>query len=169
MTGHRHQDSAKKNEQLGNPSYLRNMFGRFASGVTVVSCDVGGSVHAMTANSFVSVSLDPARALVSVARSAKMHTLLNEGCGFGVSILKDGQASVSNHFAGRPADGDLPEFKHVAGVPVLADALAWMVCCPDRQFDVDDHTLFVGRLLDCGYQDNVEPLLFFGGKYAALK
>ncbi len=155
-------------ERIQNQRYLRSMFGRFASGITVVSCEVDGDIHAMTANSFVSVTLDPARALVSVARKSRMHELLSAGGGFGISILKNNQIDISTHFAGGEQTKTKPEFNHHQGVPVLTNALAWMVCRQDQRFDIDDHTLFVGRLMDCQYDDAEKPLLYFGGKYAAL-
>src|SRR3954466_2733260 len=45
---------------------MRRTLGRFTTGVTVVTTARGGDVHAMTANAFTSVSLDPPPVLVSV-------------------------------------------------------------------------------------------------------
>ncbi|HKZ70045.1 MAG TPA: flavin reductase, partial [Anaerolineales bacterium] len=48
-----------------DPRQFRNALGRFASGVTVITTEHEGRTHGMTANAFVSVSLDPPLVLVS--------------------------------------------------------------------------------------------------------
>lgn len=160
--------SLSKEASVTDPLLLRNMFGRFASGVTVISCEMDGKIHGMTANSFVSVSLDPPLALISINRSARMHELLSQTDRFGLAILGEDQADMSTHFAGRPIDGYQPDFDRIEETPVLRNALAWMVCVHETHFDVGDHTLFIGRLIDCGYQEETNPLLYFSGQYGAL-
>ncbi len=147
---------------------LRNAFGCFTSGITVVTCDVAGEVHGMTANSFVSVSLDPPLVLISVAQSARMHAQIQKATGFGVCVLHEGQKEVSNHFAARADTDYQPTFALKNGVPVLEEAMAWMACSHETSFSVGDHTLFVGRLMDCEYKQEVRPLVYFGGRYASL-
>lgn len=148
--------------------FLRNAFGCFASGITIVCCDVAGEVHGMTANSFVSVSLDPPLVLISVAQSARMHALIQQAKGFGVCVLHEEQEDVSDHFAARAGADYQPTFASKNGVPVLEEAMAWMACSHETSFSVGDHTLFVGRLMDCDYRQEVKPLLYFGGQYASL-
>ena len=51
---------------------LRNCFGQFATGVTVVTWkDDQGEKNGITVNSFTSVSFDPALVFVSIAKNAK--------------------------------------------------------------------------------------------------
>jgi flavin reductase len=151
-----------------DPQFLRAMFGRFASGVVVVTCGSGEAVHGMTANSFTSVSLDPALGLVSLARACRMHGRLVAEKRFGVSVLAAGDSHVSNHFAGRPVDGYRPRFEARHDVGLLCEALAWMIFETVAEHPAGTHTLFVGRLIDCGYRANADPLIFFGGRYVAL-
>ena len=153
--------------RASDPLALRSTFGCFASGVTVVTCAVENAPHGMTANSFISVSLEPARALVSIKKSAKMHQLLKTQDYFGLSVLSAQQAAVSAHFAGQRQSSFKPEFREVCNVPLIAGALAWMVCKRAQHVDIGDHTLFVGDLIDCDHGD-ADPLVFFGGKYAAI-
>ena len=156
-------------DRLSDTRSLRNLFGCFASGVTIISSGIKSQIHGMTANSFVSVSLDPPLALISVAHSTTMHSVLKKNKQFGLSILRNDQAHIATHFAGRPMEGYQPEFSHKGGgVPVLQEALAWMTCAVTESFDVGDHTLFIGQLMDCNYQEEIDPLLYFNGKYAAL-
>ncbi|MFV3126782.1 flavin reductase family protein [Niveispirillum sp. KHB5.9] len=151
-----------------DPRALRTLFGRFASGVVVVTCGNGTEVHGMTANSFVSVSLSPPLLLVAVRRQARLHEKMLAHPRFGISVLADDQGDLSRHFAGQPVPGLIPRFTEQAGVPVLAGALAWMACARHDEWGTDTHTLFMGRLLDGGHAGEGRPLLFFGGGYHAL-
>lgn len=151
-----------------DPRALRAMFGRFASGVTIVTCGTGDDAHGMTANSFTSVSLDPPMGLVSVAKATRQHDRLLTRDRFAISVLADCHHAASDHFAGRQCSGFEPEFDERYGVAVIRDALAWMVLERAEEFSVATHTLFVGRVLDCGYRENAAPLIFFGGAYQQL-
>jgi Flavin reductase like domain len=51
---------------------LRRTLGMFATGVTVITALKGEQVHGMTANAFMSVSLEPPLVLISVDRRTKM-------------------------------------------------------------------------------------------------
>ena len=149
------------------PREFRNVLGRFASGVTIVTTELDGQIHGMTANAFMSVSLDPPLVLVSVNRRANMHHLLaSSGC-YGVSILSVAQQVVSNHFAGRPVEGLTVSFVRKCNVPVVDGAVAHLIARVVDQHEAGDHTLYIGQVeyLDC--RDG-QPLLFYAGKYRQL-
>ena len=80
-------------------------------GVTVLTTRVGEQVHGMTANAFMSVSLQPPLVLISIDRRARMGALMHEGTRFGVSVLEARQTGLSDRFAGRvgrrPSGGDV--------------------------------------------------------------
>ncbi|WP_068085199.1 flavin reductase family protein [Novosphingobium rosa] len=147
---------------------LRSTFGRFATGVTIVSCESGGDVHGMTANSFTSVSLDPALVLVSLGNRTRMAEMLRDGGDFGLNILSAAQQGLSNHFAGRPGE-DRIVFTPIMGVPMIAGALAHLVCRLRDVWPAGDHSLFVGEVLHHAQDDaGAAPLLFYGGAYRHL-
>src|ERR1700689_4444129 len=81
---------------------FRDALGTFATGVTIVSTRLDDLVHGMTANGFMSVSLDPALVVVSIASASRMHDILMGTRRHGVSVLARDQGAVSRHFAGRP-------------------------------------------------------------------
>jgi flavin reductase (DIM6/NTAB) family NADH-FMN oxidoreductase RutF len=116
----------------------------------------------------MSVSLEPPLVLISVDRRTKMCNLLHEGRRYGVSILCDNQAALSDRFAGR-ADDDSPEprFLVVHDTPVVEGALAHFVAKVDRSYWGGDHSLFLGRVEYARYQLGA-PLLFHGGRYETL-
>ena len=78
-----------------DPRELRNAFGGFATGVTVVTCENDeGQAHGATVNAFTAVSLDPPLAQVTLGRTSKACQLL-EGQPFAVNILADDQLDVA--------------------------------------------------------------------------
>lgn len=148
---------------------LRRTFGRFATGVTIVTCERDGAIHGMTANSFTSVSLEPALVLVSIGNHARMAAMLREGGQFGLNILGAEQQGLSNHFAGRPGEAEIPFTRHGA-VPLIEGALAHLVCTLRDVFPAGDHGLFVGEVLHHAQHGGAEeePLLFYGGQYRQI-
>ena len=149
-----------------DPHAFRDTLGRFASGVTVVTTVVSGEVHGMTANAFVSVSLNPPLILVSVDNRAKMFDLLGESGRYGVSILSKEQEVFSNHFAGWVQEVE-PEFTWQLETPLLKGAVAHIVADVKDVHPAGDHTLFVGEVQHLDAFDG-EPLLYFTGKYGRL-
>ena len=88
-----------------DPRALRDAFGCFMTGVTVVTTlDADGKPLGFTANSFSSVSLDPPLLLVSIANSSGNLGAFVSGKGFAVNILGEGQKEVSGTFARPSAD-----------------------------------------------------------------
>ena len=87
----------------------RNIIGRFATGVTVVTTAVDGWLHGMTANALTSVSLDPLLLLVCVDKEAHTHDHLTHAGSFTVNILSEDQEDVSRVFASssKPEEGRL--------------------------------------------------------------
>ncbi|HUF01307.1 MAG TPA: flavin reductase, partial [Gaiellaceae bacterium] len=152
----------------GDPAIaFRRTLGMFATGVTVLTTRTGETVHGMTANAFTSVSLRPPLVLVSVDRRARMSNLLHEGTRFGVNVLEAGQAVLSDHFAGRIAEGVEPRFELVHDTPLVEGALAHLVSRVVRSYWGGDHSLFLGQVEYAHYGEG-EPLLFHGGRYERL-
>lgn len=149
---------------------FRNAMGQFASGVVVITVMTGEGPHAMTANAFMSGSLEPPLVVISVAVTARMHDHLQHAEGFGVSILSSGQEKDSNHFAGRRSDDHTPDLVQLDGMPVVAGASVQIAARREHAYACGDHTLFVGRVeaLNLRPADEVRPLLYYSGKYAAL-
>ena len=154
----------------GDPAIaFRRTLGMFATGVTVLTTRSGETVHGMTANAFMSVSLRPPLVLVSVDRRARMSNLLHEGTRFGVNVLEAGQAMLSDRFAGRVLvdEGIEPRFELVHETPLVEGALAHLVARVVRSYWGGDHSLFLGQVEYARYGEG-EPLLFHGGRYERI-
>jgi flavin reductase len=155
----------------GDQRALRDVLGRFATGITVVT-SAGDTPHGMTANSFSSVSLDPPLVLVCVGREALMHDAILASEAFAVSMLGADQEGVARHFASRGRPAGLAQFAEVdwapgprSGAPLLAGALAWLECELSQVYEGGDHSIFLGRVLGLGRSTGGGALLYYGGAY----
>ena len=147
---------------------LRDAAGQFASGVTVITVAAEDATHGMTANSFISVSLEPPLLLVSVANRARILSLIAHTGSFGISVLAEQQRAVSQQFSGRGTAGLQVPLSVLGGVPVVPDAIASFACRLHSQFPGGDHTLILGEVLEL-HRHTGDPLLFFGGYYRAVR
>ncbi|MHA6252271.1 flavin reductase family protein [Oceanobacillus sp. CAU 1775] len=143
---------------------FRHAMGKFATGVTVITSKVGSDSYGMTANAFMSVSLNPRLITVSIDNRATMLKRIQESQQFAVNILKCDQQDISRHFAGQTSDKREIHFGSVQGIPVIEESLASVVCDVDNSYVVGDHTLFIGRVKDIVIRDG-NPLTFYSGKY----
>jgi flavin reductase (DIM6/NTAB) family NADH-FMN oxidoreductase RutF len=146
---------------------LRRAFGKFATGVTVVTAVLpNGRKLGFTANSFASVSLDPP--LVSWNyRKVSPHMEALMGCEhFLVHVLAAGQQDLS-HRMSRPADDKfhgLPVEQGLGGAPRLQGSLATFECKLWKTVEAGDHVIFIGKVLQYGHTDG-QPLVFVNGNY----
>jgi flavin reductase (DIM6/NTAB) family NADH-FMN oxidoreductase RutF len=150
-----------------DPVAMRRTLGRFTTGVTVVTTASGGDVHAMTANAFTSVSLDPPLVLVSVDHRTRMHALLPDTRRYGVSVLGSDQERVARHFAGRPLHDPGELFEWAGGVPFVRGAIAHVACSLHTEHAAGDHTLYLGRVEHLDSRPG-EPLVFHAGAFGRL-
>ncbi|MBO1001375.1 flavin reductase family protein [Pseudogracilibacillus auburnensis] len=143
---------------------FRNAMGKFATGVTVITSKVGDDIHGMTANAFMSVSLNPKLITVSIDNRANMLDQIKQSDQFGVNILSESQQDISMHFAGQTKEDREINFGFIQEIPVIKDSLVSIVCDVDTSYVVGDHTLFIGKVIDIASTEG-EPLTFYCGKY----
>jgi flavin reductase len=152
-----------------NPSEFRKAMGCFATGVTIITLDLGGEVHGMTANAFASVSLDPPLVLVCVDHMASTHAHLHAKKRFGINVLSEDQRTISEYYAradrtdaATEAGARFDRTKH--GTPMLHGSLAYLECRLHSAQMAGDHTIFIAEVEDVVVREG-EPLLFFRGQY----
>jgi len=147
---------------------FRNACGRFATGITIVSTQIGDEIHGMTANGFMSVSLEPPLILVSIGKKAKSHELITQSGSYGVSILSASQQPLSNHFAGRPDENLEVPWEELGGNPVIAGSLAQISAKVVDAHEAGDHTLFIAEVTDFTYGEG-DPVLYYYTGYGEMK
>jgi flavin reductase (DIM6/NTAB) family NADH-FMN oxidoreductase RutF len=154
----------------------RRVVGRFATGVTVVTTVLDGQHHALTANSFTSVSLEPFLVLFCPEKLARIHDAVLASGIFAVSVLAQGQEAVSRRFAvrGRPLaeqfDGIAHSVGPCTGAVLIDGSLATLECRTTSTADAGDHTVVIGEVLGLGVPHPTgAPLLYYEGRYGAFR
>lgn len=155
---------------------FRRAVGRFATGVCVVSTFAGGRDHAMTANAFTSVSLDPLLVLVCVEEDARFHDAVVEAGTWGVSVLDERARGAAEWLAtpGRPLVGQLDPVPHhrgaVTGVALVDASLATLECRTTDVHQAGDHVIVVGHVIGVELApDGHGPLIYHRSSYRALR
>lgn len=147
--------------------------GRYATGVVVISTRAGSHDHAMTANSFTAVSLDPPLVLFCVERDARFHDAVLEAGVFGVSVLAAGQRSIATWLStpGRPLVGQLESIPHERGAlgsALISGSLSHLEARVQDAHLAGDHSIVVGAVEHLTMPDDPPaPLLYFRSRYAA--
>jgi flavin reductase (DIM6/NTAB) family NADH-FMN oxidoreductase RutF len=153
-----------------DPRSLRDAFGSFLTGVTVVTArDAAGTPVGFTANSFSSVSLDPPLLLVCPARGLSSFPVF-ETCGhFAVNILAEGQEDVSNTFARHKGDrfAQVGWRADTAGCPLIEGAVAQFSCRTAQVVPAGDHVILVGAV-EAFARSGARGLGYRGGRYFSL-
>lgn len=152
---------------------LRAALGLFATGVTIVTTEVGGERIGATVSSFNSVSLDPPLVLFSIGRNAKSFAAWNAVERFAINVLDQSQRELSSRFGRAQADkwdGVAIQDGTASGAALLPGALAWFECETHQIVDGGDHIVILGRVLALSRQggEAAQPLVFFGGSYRNL-
>src|ERR1700722_12942541 len=143
---------------------FRRVMGSFASGVTVITAADNGAIHGMTANAFMSGSLEPPLVVCSIGNRASMQRVIRASGGFAINILSERQVNYSRHFARQVQLEAMPRFEMSSGIPTLAEALATVVARVEEVHSCGDHQLFVGKVQHVAARSEA-PLLYFQGNY----
>ena len=147
---------------------LRRSLGRFATGVTVVTCCAGdGTPCGITANSFSSVSLDPPLVLWNIAKVSNSLRAYLDASHFAIHVLGAGQRRLAEHFS-RPDHTRYDGIEHTIStdnVPVLPDVLARFDCRTHQVHSSGDHFIVIGEVVNHVAVDG-SPLLFYSGRYS---
>lgn len=149
---------------------FRNWGGHFATGVTVLTVQVGNAVRGMTANAFCSLSLHPPLVLVCIQHGASMHPMFEITEVFGVNVLAADQKHLAEVFA---QHGEHPEpmagvpFRSGSlGAPIIEGAMGWAQCRVEERYAGGDHMIVVGRVQEMKTErPDAAPLLFYAGTY----
>jgi flavin reductase (DIM6/NTAB) family NADH-FMN oxidoreductase RutF len=158
--------SASQKPKIEQELFRRTM-GAFATGVTLVTVEAGGAPHAMTANAFMSGSLEPPLCVISIAKRAHTHDMIRQASRFGINILGADQEDLALFFAGKKSLDVEARFRRVADTPLLQDCAARIAASLVNECDCGDHTLFLGVILHMDVSDR-PPLIYHRSAFGAL-
>jgi flavin reductase (DIM6/NTAB) family NADH-FMN oxidoreductase RutF len=146
----------------------RNALSTFATGVTVITTKTAGGRIGMTANSFASVSLDPALVLWSLAKTSLRYSQFAPATHFAIHVLRVDQKELANAFAQRGDAFDLVDHEiNAEGVTILNDCLARFECATYAVHEAGDHDIMVGHVLRAA-ESSGEPLIFAQRAYGTV-
>ena len=150
-----------------DPELFREVFGRFATGVAVITSAGPAGAGGMTANALCSLSLDPLLALVCFENGARTLPIVREAGRFGVNILAAEQEELAGVFASKLPESEKLEgvghrLEH--GVPIIDGSLAWAACDLRELIAGGDHTIGIGEVVTMGLGSG-HPLLWYAGRY----
>ena len=156
-------------EEAQNQARLfREVLGRYASGVTVVTTMSAGQPTGMTCQSFTSVSLDPPLVAFLPTKQSRAFAAIQRAGTFCVNFLANGQEELSNQFA---SSGD-DKFAGVdwsasggTGSPMLAGIVGHVDCTVHSVHEAGDHFLVMGKVVDLAVGEAEDPLLYYRGSY----
>lgn len=149
---------------------LRNAFGTFATGVTVVTTrQTDGTPRGFTANSFSSVSLDPPLLLICIAKTAHSCDVFADSSHFAINILAEDQKAVAGLFASRSPTKFSEAAWHSGpeDVPLLDGSLCTFACAHHKLVDAGDHLVLIGRVI-AHESAPKQPLGYFRGGYFSI-
>jgi flavin reductase (DIM6/NTAB) family NADH-FMN oxidoreductase RutF len=157
-----------------DPRLFRDVMGRFATGVTVLSLNVDGQLRGVTANAVTSLSLDPMLLLACIDKHSSSHALFERADAFAVNILEAGQRQLSSIFARHGGTdepmGGVPYRVGVLGTPLIEGSLAYAECKIAERLPGGDHTIVIGEVVDMAIErPEGEPLIFFSANYRHLE
>lgn len=150
---------------------FRQCLGKFATGVTVVSCrDQDNRPCGITANSFSSVSLEPPLVLWNIAKVSRSLDAYLQAEHFAINVLSNQQQSLAAHFS-KSENGLFDNIDYLESsqkVPLLSDTLAHLECRTHDIHDCGDHHIIIGKVINFELTDS-QPLIFYGGNYTGVK
>lgn len=153
-----------------DPKAFRRALGNFATGITVVTAQTPDGVKTgVTANSFNSVSLEPALILWSIDKRSGSCEIFEKATHFAVNILAADQIEISNHFA-RPSEDKFAGVEYTegfGGAPLLPHTSACFQCESYETVDGGDHWILIGKVV--AFEDaGRAPLLYHQGSYSVV-
>jgi 3-hydroxy-9,10-secoandrosta-1,3,5(10)-triene-9,17-dione monooxygenase reductase component len=157
-------------EALDKARHFRDVLGRFATGVTVVTSLVDDRPVGMTCQSFASVSLAPPMVLFCPARTSRAWPLMQRAGFFCVNLLAADQVELSDRMATK-ADHKFDGVRwspSKSGAPVIEGVVGHIDCTVEAVHEAGDHHVVIGRVQELELGDAPDPLLFYQGRYGGL-
>ncbi|MDG3015179.1 3-hydroxy-9,10-secoandrosta-1,3,5(10)-triene-9,17-dione monooxygenase reductase subunit [Speluncibacter jeojiensis] len=170
-------DKAGADEVAIDPRQLRNMFGQFCTGITIITAMNGDEPVGFACQSFAALSLDPPLVLFCPMKTSRAWSVIESTGRFGVSMLSEAQQETCAVFGSRNPDkfAEVQWHRSPLGSPILDESLAWIDCTVETVHDGGDHYVVYGRIADYGHigasKDGKQqrPLLFYRGRYTGIE
>ena len=151
---------------------LKQVMRHWPSGIVVVTSVYDGVYHGLTANSFTSVSVTPPIISVTLNNQTRSYQMVNDAGIFGITILSEKQADISDRFAGRIKEQNrfsgVDVFTLITGAPLIYGGLAHLDCRVIYMYGMPESSLFLGEVVAAQISDSLRPLLYYDREYHVL-
>ncbi|MCU0496103.1 MAG: flavin reductase [Anaerolineae bacterium] len=145
---------------------FKQIMSQWASGVTVITTQLEGQYHGMTASSFASLSLEPLLVTFNMAKSSHSFQIFNQTEGFVINILSVEQSEIGRRFAGLTTnrenrfEGIAPQIAANGGI-IVPGAIAWLECRTYQKYEGGDHVIFLGEVINGEILTSGQPLVYY--------
>ncbi len=151
-----------------NTRLLRDAFGRFATGVTVVTTGSSDGPVGITANSFSSVSLEPPLVLWAPDKGSRRFQYFEPAEHYAIHVLSHQQAELCQGFARNAHAFDGLDYRTDDNdVPLIENCLARFECRRVASYEGGDHLIVLGQVLRAEMREG-DALTFFSGKLGQI-
>jgi 3-hydroxy-9,10-secoandrosta-1,3,5(10)-triene-9,17-dione monooxygenase reductase component len=158
------------NESFIDPREFRDVLSHLPTGVTVITAHGPSGPAGMSANSVTSASLEPPLVLFCPARSSATWPEIRRSNGFCVNVMASHHETLIRQFSRKDVDRFAGvEWAERESGPALLDAVAWIECHLENEFEAGDHTVVLGRVIRVEAAPAVEPLVWFRGTYGSFQ
>ncbi len=150
-----------------NVTEFRHVVSHFATGVVTIAGNDDGELVGFSAQSFVSLSLEPPLILFCPQKTSTSWPRIRRIGKFCINVLAENQSEISDAFAVVGKTADIAWHPHeVSATPVLDGVLATIDCRLHAEHEAGDHTIVVGAVLGLKVErPELSPLLFYQGVY----
>jgi flavin reductase (DIM6/NTAB) family NADH-FMN oxidoreductase RutF len=149
-------------EDVRPPDQLINQVTwKIPNALALIGSRSGDEWNAMTTSWITQVSMEPVLVGVGVDNSSVTHRLISQGGAFSINLWSASDTRTFVKFS-KPAQRDGLTLngravrEGVTGVPVFAEAVAWMELTVHSSVDYGTHTFFVGEIVDAGFDPEYE-------------
>lgn len=144
---------------------FRDVVGRFATGVTVITTAHDGVLHGSTASAFTSLSDDPPSVVVCLNRTSLTGQATRRTRRFAVNVLAEDQERHAGIFA-RKGDNKFAGIETIddAGIPLIKGAIAHLNCEVDQDIESGTHVVLLARVTAARSRDGL-PLAYYQGAF----
>lgn len=147
--------------------------GKYPTGIAVISTKHNNKFYGFTANSFTSVSLDPALVSFCLSINASSFDAFLSAQYFAISILSTRQVDIAVRFASSGADKfqNIDFTENNFGIPLISNVLSSIECKKYKQIECGDHYIFIGKALKVNISSDLltSPLIYYGKSYKELQ
>lgn len=144
---------------------IRTLLQNIINGLCIVTTKSGDKINGMTCAWASQVAWEPPLLMVSIGIGKLTNEMIQDSKVFAVNVLAESQIELAKHF-GLKSGRALDKFENIeystkaTGSPILNDVIVFFDCKLHSSFNVIDHTIFIGEVLEASKLSEEHALLY---------